>query len=184
MRPCPGEKDHVGVTPAIRFPAASLATALKRTTSPCRARGRAGVISIDAIVFATTCTGTLAVAEPALAEIVARPGATAVTIPSAVTRATAGALLLHPMVSSRTSPSAEWLDAPRRRRCPTTSAPGVGAISTRAAGPGSIFTSTRSITGFAPGTRPTTLTGSVPVEPANTSPSGVTSPSKEPPAGM
>jgi hypothetical protein len=52
----------------------------------------------------------------------------------------------------------------------------------RAAGPGSIDTSTRSITGREPGTSAMTLTGSVPVAPALTRPDGSTPPSNQPPA--
>jgi hypothetical protein len=54
-------------------------------------------------------------------------------------------------------------------------------MTTLAAGPGSIFTSTTSVTGRVPGTSATTVTGMVPVEPERTRPVVSTRPSNRAP---
>ncbi len=68
-----------------------------------------------------------------------------------------------------------------RRRWPTTIRVTWGATPIRAAGPGTIWISTRSTTGLVPGTRAMTLTASVPVEPERTRPVESTVPSNRPP---
>jgi hypothetical protein len=103
ISPLPGANVQEGTSPVISLPCASRALTVSSTTSPVRASIRAGETSTRAIVFATTCTGTEAVAAPALAVMVARPGATALTTPSSETRTTPGAELFHAILSSRSS---------------------------------------------------------------------------------
>ena len=59
---------------------------------------------------------------------------------------------------------------------------GLGETATRAAGPGTIETSKRSTTGFAPGTIAIAVIGIVPTDPAVSFPVESTTPSKYPPA--
>ena len=134
------------------------------------------------MVFATTWTGTVPAAAPVRAVIVARPGATALRTPSADTFTTPGAELFQVKLSSRLSPACEKLAAVSRSRCPATSLVTCGATAIRAAGPGTICTSTRWITGLVPVTLACTLTASVPVEPDRMRPVESTVPSKRPPA--
>jgi hypothetical protein len=103
----PGETVHVGVRSATAAPAAVLALTENRMTSPCRACGFDGESVTPAIVDGSTCTGTVAFAPPAVAVITARPGATALTIPSASTRAMPGALVDHRTASFARSLAAE-----------------------------------------------------------------------------
>ena len=63
-------------------------SALKRTTSPVSTDALSGVSVTFDTGPAMTCTGIACVAPPALAVIVAEPGATATTRPSGVTCAT------------------------------------------------------------------------------------------------
>ena len=147
-----------------------------------RASTRDGESSTRAIVFGMTCTARLCSAAPVRAEIVARPAATAVSTPSGDTRTTAGAELFHAIVSSRRSPACEYDAAVSRIRWPATSLVTAGDTVTRAAGPGTMCTSTRSTTGLVPSTRAITLTASVPVEPELIRPVESTFPSNRPPA--
>ena len=152
-------------------------------TSPVRAFVAAGVTSSAATQFGTTVTGSSARAAPALAVTVALPGRSATIRPSAPTRTTSGAELRQVMRSSRSSRCAESERPVRSTRCPRTSRSTGRSSSMSAAGPGTIATSTRSMTGSVPGTMAITVTGSVPVAPDDTSPNSSTVPSKCTPAG-
>ena len=105
MLPLPGEKLHVGVRPVIAWPRRSRTSSAKRTTSPCRALTRAGVTFTVTPVAGITWALIAPAAPPARAVIVAVPGATAVSMPSA-TRSTAGLELVQVTASSRASPDA------------------------------------------------------------------------------
>jgi hypothetical protein len=96
-------------------------------------------------------------------------------------RATLGAELFHVSLSSRWSPVAENAVPLSTTRWPTTSLGGAASMETLAAGPGTILTSTTSVTGRVPGTRATTVTGMVPVEPDRTRPVVSTRPSNRAP---
>ena len=72
------------------LPEASVPVAEKRTTSPVRAVWVAGSIATRAIVPGITSSARVLVAAPALAVIVAVPGATAVKRPSGVMRTAFG----------------------------------------------------------------------------------------------
>ena len=91
-----------GATPSITRPAASFATAWKRTTSPCFASLTDGVISTEATGVASTSTAVEARALPAAAVSVARPAASAWIRPSDSTRTTPGALLDQTIATAKT----------------------------------------------------------------------------------
>src|SRR5262249_50257413 len=120
-------------------------------------------------------------ARPDDATTDALPALTAVTMPAASTVATDGLVLRHVTRSGRLSPDAENARPTRRRRWPATSFTVAGSISIDAAGPGSARISTVSNFGRAPASVAVTMTGSVLVEPAVTSPSVSTRPSKRAP---
>jgi hypothetical protein len=91
---------------------------------------------------------------------------------------TDGLSLDHCTRSLRRSSAFEYTEAARWTRCPTARRVGRGVTATRAAGPGTIDTSNRSTTGFAPGTIAIAATGIVPTEPAESFPVVSTAPSK------
>src|SRR2546425_4323960 len=98
---------HSAGTPAMGRPAGSRAVTVNRATSPVRRALAAGSIASRATVFATTWTARGVDAGPALAVIVARPGASACSRPSAVTLATRGLLDAKLTRSARRSPCFE-----------------------------------------------------------------------------
>src|SRR5262245_62937926 len=104
--PWPGEKLHEGVSPAIVWPRESLTVTAKRTTSPCRAFARLGLMDAVTPFEEITCTLAVLVALPERAVIVADPGDSAVSTPS-FTRTTAALEVAHVTASSRVSPAAE-----------------------------------------------------------------------------
>jgi hypothetical protein len=171
-------KLQTGVIPSMGLPAASFATARKRITSPVRASDASGVTVSEATADGRTWTAIACCTAPTLAVIVARPAATAVTTPTSFTRAMAGADDRHITLSSRRSFFADSTSAPSRMRCPGTSRDGVGLMAMRAAGPGTIRTSNCSTFGASPGMMPTTVMGSVPVDPDTSVPSSRICPSK------
>jgi hypothetical protein len=141
-------------------------------------------MSTDATGVATTRTRSVPVTSVplvSLAVMIASPAPTAVSCPSALTVATLGALEVQVKGAYRRSPAFENAVASRRIRCPEARVAVEGDRSIFAAGPGTIWTSMRSDTGRPPGTRATTVTVSVPVDPLRTSPVESTSPSKRPP---
>ena len=84
-------------------PPAPAACAVKRTTSPVRTDCEGGVMLTRDTVPGSTSTACVAVAAPAFAVIVARPGATAVSRPSGVIAATRASLEEKVRRSSRRS---------------------------------------------------------------------------------
>src|ERR1041385_3512887 len=90
--------DQVKVCPEMGFPLASLATAASCTVLPTFTLPVAGTTETDATVAvdgAVTVTAAVPVIPPLVAEVVAEPGATAVTSPLADTVATEVLLLLQ-----------------------------------------------------------------------------------------
>src|SRR3982751_5713989 len=101
MIPLPGVNSHVGVSPPISRPPASRPAARKRATAPVRTELEAGTTCTPATAPDTTSTAHFVVAPPAVALIVARPGASACRLPSPPTRTTLGTELAHCTASLR-----------------------------------------------------------------------------------
>src|SRR5687767_7486244 len=107
MTPWPGANVHDGVSPSSAAPPAVFGVATNLITSPVRRSAVDGVIVSDEMVLATTSIAIVPAAAPAVAVIVARPGARAVSSPLSATRTIDGDELFHTIRSPRRSPAAE-----------------------------------------------------------------------------
>ena len=169
--PGPAASAHCTATSRTGLPAPSLAAAISRTTSPVRTVVAAGSSASRVTEFTTTWRGNAAVAVPAAAVIVARPGATARRSPSGVIVATRGLLDVKLTGSWRTSSCLEYA-VPTSVRCvPVTSLPGSGAMATRVADSvGTVNTAKPNAWPWVPGTTATAVTRTTPAYPAVTTP--------------